>query len=192
MWLNELSQRFPTLLQELRWIGPLVVLCLISIGGCKAKPPGKFETAVLTRAKHKLTVGNAKEKNPLPSDSDNIAAGQEAFSNFCDACHGLDGQSTGVPFADRMSPPVPSLASKEVQSYSDGQLKWIIDNGLSPSGMPGSKGVLTDEEIWSIVIYIRHLPPAGSLGDPPKYSGDDPPTCVSQADQKPTRRSHER
>jgi hypothetical protein len=69
-----------------------------------------------------------------------------------------------------MSPPVPSLASTEVQSYTDGQLKWVIDYGIWPSGMPGSKGTLSDEEIWSIVIFLRHLPPAGSLGEPEMYS----------------------
>jgi mono/diheme cytochrome c family protein len=86
------------------------------------------------------------------------------------ACHGLDGQNTGVPFADRMSPPVPSLTGSDVQSYTDGQLKWIIDYGIWPSGMPGSKGVLSDDEIWSIVLYLRHLPPAGSLGEPEMYT----------------------
>jgi mono/diheme cytochrome c family protein len=82
----------------------------------------------------------------------------------------MDGQNTGVPFADSMSPPVPSLDSSEVQSYTDGQLKWVIDNGIEPSGMPASKGILSDEEIWSAVLFIRHLPPAGSLGDPAMYS----------------------
>ena len=52
----------------------------------------------------------------------------------------------------------------------DGQLKWVIDNGIEPSGMPASKGILSDEEIWSTILFIRHLPPAGSLGDPPIYS----------------------
>jgi mono/diheme cytochrome c family protein len=69
-----------------------------------------------------------------------------------------------------MSPPVPSLASAEVQQYSDGQLKWIIDNGIWPSGMPGSKDMLSNDEIWSIVTFIRHLPKAGSLGEPEMYS----------------------
>ena len=78
-----------------------------------------------------------------------------------------------MPFADAMSPPVPLLTSKQVQSYADGQLKWVIDNGIKPSGMPGAKGILTDMEIWSIVVYLRHLPPAGSLGDPTAYV-DDP------------------
>ena len=76
---------------------------------------------------------------------------------------------------------MPSLASTNVQSYTDGQLKWIIDNGIFPSGMPASKGILTDEEIWSIVVYIRHLPPSGSLGEPAMYSAEegDAPTKES-------------
>jgi mono/diheme cytochrome c family protein len=115
-------------------------------------------------------VRNKAEKNPLRSTSQEIADGKEAFSHYCGACHGLDGQNTGVPFAENMSPPVPSLASLDVQSYTDGQLKWVIDNGIWPSGMPGSKGTLSDDEIWSIVVYLRHLPPAGSLGEPQMYS----------------------
>jgi mono/diheme cytochrome c family protein len=120
-------------------------------------------------AKHRL-IGNKQQKNPLPSTTQTIADGKEAFAHFCIACHGPDGQNTGVPFADRMSPPVPSLASREVQQYTDGQLKEIIDYGIWPSGMPGSKGILSDEEIWSIVAFLRHLPPAGSQGEPEMYS----------------------
>jgi len=120
-------------------------------------------------AKRRL-IGNKGQKNPLPATPQTIADGKEAFSHFCIACHGLDGQNTGVPFADRMSPAVPSLASPEVQEFTDGQLKQIIDYGIWPSGMPGSKGMLSEEEIWSIVSFMRHLPPAGSLGEPEMYS----------------------
>lgn len=124
----------------------------------------------MVETKHRLTVGNRFEKNPLPFTAENFAAGKEAFGHYCIACHGLDGQNTGVPFADHMFPPLPSLASTEVQSYTDGQLKWIIDNGIAPSGMPASKGTLSEDEIWSIVHFLRHLPPAGSLGEPEMYS----------------------
>jgi mono/diheme cytochrome c family protein len=88
------------------------------------------------------------------------------------ACHGLDGQNTGVPFADKMSPPVPSLASARVQAYSDAQIKLIIASGIFPSGMPASKGTLSDEEMWQIVVFLRHLPPPGSLGEPAIYNGN--------------------
>jgi len=146
------------------------VLTSVFVSGCKAKPPAKAEAGMVWSAKHHMFVGNKKQKNPLAATPQVIADGKDAFSHYCVACHGLDGQNTGVPFADRMSPPVPSLASKDVQQYTDGQLKWVIDNGIWPSGMPASKGILSDEEIWSIVVYLRHLPPAGSLGEPEMYS----------------------
>ena len=136
----------------------------------KADPPGRAETIAITWAKHAFLVHNRSQKNPLPDNPATVADGKEAFSHYCVACHGLDGQNTGVPFADRMSPPVPSLAGKDVQTYTDGQLKWIIDYGIWPSGMPGSKNTLSDDEVWSIVLYLRHLPPAGSLGEPEMYT----------------------
>lgn len=142
---------------------------LATLAGCKASPPGKVEHGVMRWTKHTLTVRNKAERNPLSATAENIAAGKEAFTHYCVACHGMDGQNTGVPFADSMSPPVPLLSSSEVQSYSDGQLKWVIDNGIEPSGMPASKGILSDDEIWATVLFIRHLPPAGSLGDPSMY-----------------------
>jgi mono/diheme cytochrome c family protein len=146
------------------------VLVVVYIAGCKADPPGKKETAMMNWAKHHLFVHNKSQKNPIKDNPAAVADGKEAFTHYCVACHGLDGQNTGVPFADRMSPPVPSLAAKEVQAYTDGQLKWIIDYGIWPSGMPGSKTMLSDDEIWSIVLYLRHLPQAGSLGEPEMYS----------------------
>ena len=167
-----------------------LVGCVLFAGGCKATPPGKWEASVIVGAEHKFMVGDKSLKNPYPASAENIASGKEAFSHFCVACHGLDGQNTGVPFADKMSPPVPSLASPDAQAFTDGQLKWIVDYGLSPSGMPGSKGILTDEELWDTVLYIRHLPKAGSLGDPPMYSGED--CAPSSSDDSPAGKPHDR
>ena len=109
---------------------------------------------------------NKTQNNPLNDRAVAVADGKEAFSHYCVACHGLDGQNTGVPFAARMSPPDPSLAGKGVQSYIVGQLKWIVEYGIWPSAMPGSKNMLIEDEAWSIVIYLRHLPQQRSLGEP--------------------------
>jgi mono/diheme cytochrome c family protein len=142
----------------------------MALCGCKATPPRKAEKAVASFAKHHITIGNRRQKNPLQATPAAIADGKDAFSHYCTVCHGMDGQNTGVPFADQMSPPIPSLASDDVQRYTDGQLKWVIDNGIWPSGMPASKGTLSDDEIWSIIIFLRHLPPAGSQGEPEIYT----------------------
>ncbi len=149
----------------------LVCALLLLLTGCEVREPGRFETALASEVKQKITVRGKGDINPLPATLENIRAGRKNFSNYCLVCHGLDGQNTGVPFADRMSPPVPMLTSPTVQSYSDGQLKWVIDRGIFPSGMPASKGILNDDEIWQIVIYLRHLPQKGSLGEPAVYGG---------------------
>jgi mono/diheme cytochrome c family protein len=159
----------------------LCCVAAIILTGCKATPRGKWETAVMTKFKHSITVGGKDTRNPLVDKPENVESGRIAFSHYCAACHGLDGQNTGVPFADRMAPPVPLLSSHEVQSYTDGQLHWVMENGMFPSGMPASKGILNDTELWSIVIYLRQLPAAGSLGEPAMYSGDEnSPACPNQ------------
>src|SRR5580698_4382689 len=154
----------------LRPVSASLLTLLAVVVGCKATPPGKMERGVMTWTKHSVFIRNKSEHNPLQPTEANIASGKEAFTHYCVACHGMDGQNTGVPFADTMSPPIPSLASDDVQRYTDGQLKWILDYGVRPSGMPGSKGTLSDDEIWSIVVYLRHLPPAGSQGTPEIYT----------------------
>jgi mono/diheme cytochrome c family protein len=143
---------------------------VLVLAACKATPPGNLERAVASAVKRRVTVRGASDRSPLAATEDNLRRGQRAFSSYCAACHGLDGQNTGVPFADAMSPPVPRLTAAEVQRYTDGQLHSVIENGLWPSGMPAARGLLNDDEIWEIVQYIRHLPPAGSLGEPAMYT----------------------
>lgn len=141
------------------------------LAGCKATPPNKVETSTINWTKHHITIGGKGDHNPLPATQASIQDGKELFTSYCMVCHGLDGQNTGVPFAKTMSPPVPSLATAEVQSYTDGQLKWIIKYGIYPSGMPASDGEFGDRDMWAIVNYMRHLPKAGSLGEPKVYGG---------------------
>ena len=152
------------------FLSALYFLTLLT--GCQVRTPGSFETKFIEGAKRRITVGGKKDVNPLAATEENIHAGRSNFGAYCMVCHGLDGQNTGVPFADKMSPPVPPLNSAEVQAYTDGQLHSIIQNGISPSGMPASKEIFHDEEIWQLVLYIRHLPPKGSLGEPQVYGGE--------------------
>jgi mono/diheme cytochrome c family protein len=146
------------------------LLCAaLLISGCRVSKPGAVEGEMAREVKHKITIGGKDVRNPLLATPENIKEGQEHFAHHCGICHGLDGQATGVPFAEKMSPPIPSLTSNEVQEYKDGQLKWIIENGINPSGMPSWKGILDDEEMWKVVHFLRHLPPTSSLGIPAVY-----------------------
>jgi mono/diheme cytochrome c family protein len=142
-----------------------ILLLRLSTMNMSAIAPGGMETAAVTRMKY-AHIGGRTDKNPSPDTPGTVKEGAEHFQHHCEVCHGLDGQNTGVPFAMNLAPPVADLASERVQRYTDGQLKWIIENGIRFTGMPGWKGILSDEEAWNIVRYLRHLPPKGSLGAP--------------------------
>jgi mono/diheme cytochrome c family protein len=143
----------------------LAASSLIMLAGCKASAPGSVETRLATEAK-KVTIGGKDVQNPVQDTPAAVAEGKGHFQHHCQICHGLDGHNSGVPFADTMSPEVADLGSKDVQDYTDGQLKWIIDNGIRLTGMPGWKDILEDDEKWKIVRFLRHLPAKGSEGIP--------------------------
>jgi mono/diheme cytochrome c family protein len=149
------------------WIA-LALVSVVMLSSCRAKAPGGAEAALVKEIKQE-TIGGKDWKNPLPDTPENQKAGAEHFQHHCQICHGLDGHNFGVPFADTMSPPVADLGDPSVQAYSDGQLKWIIQNGIRFTGMPGWSGVLGDNEQWAIIRYIRHLPAKSALGPPPVY-----------------------
>jgi mono/diheme cytochrome c family protein len=139
---------------------------------CQAKAPGATEAALVDQLKRR-TIGGRDWTNPVADMPENVKIGAEHFQHHCAVCHGLDGHNTGVPFAGKMSPPVADLAEKGVQEFTDGQLKWIIQNGLRFTGMPGWSGILKDDEMWHVVRYIRHLPAKGSLGIPAVYKEEE-------------------
>ncbi len=138
------------------------VLGMALLAGCSVSAPGSVETSFMSGLKRNLTVGGKKDRNPFPPTAENVAAGRKQFQNYCTSCHGETGRNEGVLFATRVSPPVPRLDSPQVQRYTDGQLKWIIANGISPSGMPAWKGVVDEADMWRIVLYIRTLRPPGA------------------------------
>jgi mono/diheme cytochrome c family protein len=145
-----------------------LAIALLSLISCKASGPNAIEGKIAQEAKE-VTIGGKDWINPTPDNEESRKAGAAHFQHHCQICHGLDGQNTGVPFASKMSPQVADLASQPVQEYKDGQLKWIIENGIRFSGMPAWKGILTDEEMWHMVRFLRHLPQTGSLGAPKMY-----------------------
>jgi len=147
---------------------PALLVGVMLLAACQANRPGDLETLVAREAK-KVALRGKNLKNPVADKAQSIETGREHFQHHCQICHGMDGRNTGVPFAGKMSPPVADLSSKDVQEYSDGQLKVIIENGIRFTGMPSFKDILEENEMWHIVRFIRHLPPAGSAGIPAVY-----------------------
>ena len=99
--------------------------------------PGRFETWAATRAKHQLVERVSRSGIPgRPKDlQSSLVEGDKVFGVDCAACHGIDGHRP-TDAGRWMYPRAADLTSKDVQSYSDRELFWIIKNGMRLSGMP--------------------------------------------------------
>jgi mono/diheme cytochrome c family protein len=122
--------------------------------------PGRFETFVATKAKnwlvhHESRTARLKEPPLTPADLDNA---QMIFGSECSDCHGNDGR-TPTDIGKGLYPRVPDLGSAEVQNWSKPEIFWIIRNGVRLIGMPAFGKQLSDQEIWSLVHYVKSLRP---------------------------------
>ena len=92
--------------------------------------------------------------NPVKSSAASIADGKEAYDKMCASCHGKKGLGDG-PKAKLLETSSGDFSSTGFQAMSDGELFWKTKTGRGE--MPAYKGKLTDEEIWSVVHYMRKL-----------------------------------
>ena len=103
-----------------------------------------------------------KTANPKAGSAAAIKDGEALFQKTakpfaCAICHGAKGDGKGEPDFES-TPPARNFTCKETMSkIKDGQLFWVIKNGSPKTSMPGFKGTLSDDDIWSLVAYIRTL-----------------------------------
>ena len=123
--------------------------------------PGPLETRIANLAKHVVIRQASRRGIPAPpvDTRASIEAGGTHYGLDCGICHGVDGRAQ-TPSGQWMYPRAADLTSERVQSYSDRELFWIINNGIRFTGMPGFGKVETPDNIWGLVNYVRTLPSA--------------------------------
>jgi mono/diheme cytochrome c family protein len=131
-----------------------------------APEPSRYEARLSLKIRHWI-ISREVRKHPvkeIPAGPDTLGSGGMTFNGDCAFCHGQDG-TTPTDVGKAMYPRVPSLASHEVQQWSDAELFWIIRNGNRYTGMGAFAKSLSDEQIWDLVHYVRSL---GSPGTGPQ------------------------
>jgi mono/diheme cytochrome c family protein len=79
------------------------------------------------------------------------------FADHCAICHANDGSGNST-IGQSLYPKPPDLRLPETQELSDGELFWIIENGVRFTGMPAFGGHHgSDQDSWKLVLFIRHL-----------------------------------
>jgi mono/diheme cytochrome c family protein len=121
--------------------------------------PTALEVMMARKARHMALPSSARAlHNPVPASADSLRNGRLHFADHCAICHGNDG-SCDTMMGSGLYPKPPDLRLSETQNLSDGELFWIIENGVRFTGMPAfSSRHSSPEDTWKLVQFIRHLP----------------------------------
>jgi len=109
----------------------------------------------------------AKKANPIPADARSLELGKRLFERDCVSCHGAKGRGDG-PKAGELERKPHSFADASIWDQSDGAFFWKITEGKAP--MPSEKTLMTEEERWHVVNYMRTLAPPEAVPVPPQYA----------------------
>jgi mono/diheme cytochrome c family protein len=132
---------------------------LISSGLSARDNPGAFETR-FARKVHRLAIPSSARNlsNPMQSSPELLVEARRHFADHCASCHGNDGSGM-TEMGQKLNPRVPDMRAAETQNLSDGELYYIIENGVRFTGMPAwGTGGTNDHDTWHLVLFIRHLP----------------------------------
>lgn len=154
MWQAKIRRFYPWQM----FTGLLLALCsATALAGHRNPPPAECPQPRFT--------GMAPDDfysrvNPLEASRANREAGSKLYHQLadpaCGVCHGHEGEGNGR-LAGQFDPRPRNFAcSATIDGIPDGQLFWIIQNGSPGTAMPPFD-YLSEEEIWQLVIYLRHL-----------------------------------
>jgi mono/diheme cytochrome c family protein len=138
-----------------------VAASLLHDGLSARATPTSFEIMVARNARHLAIPSNARlAQNPVLASPEDLRDARLHFADHCAICHANDGGGQTM-IGGGLYPKPPDLRLPETQNLTDGELFWIIENGVRFTGMPafsdgGEHGGTQDS--WKLVHFIRHLP----------------------------------
>ena len=150
----------------------LVILLLILVVGLGAvffyvrgrgfsarSEPGRLEESVARFARRLAIPAAARDRqNPVPRSPEAIRDGLEHFADHCAICHGNDG-SGQTDIGQGLYPKAPDMRLPATQELTEGELFYLIENGIPLTGMPawGTGTPEGEEASWRLVRFTRHL-----------------------------------
>lgn len=120
--------------------------------------PSSVETAMARFARSwSLPSGARESKNPFSSSPQLLQEASRHFADHCASCHGNDGGGD-TEMGRNLYPRAPDMRLPATQQLSDGELYYIIHNGVRWTGMPAWGEPGDDPDSWKLVLFIRHIP----------------------------------
>src|SRR5262249_11704070 len=137
----------------------VVAYSRVRAGGLAADAePGHVESSIASRLVRLAIPAEAgQQRNPFGADRMAWRTAADHYGDHCATCHGNDGRGQ-TQLGRSMYPPAPDFGDASVQRLSDGELFYIIQNGVRWTGMPAWKREHSSDETWRLVSFIRAVP----------------------------------
>jgi mono/diheme cytochrome c family protein len=147
-----------------------ILAALAAIGyarstGLKGLPaPGPVETRVArTIRSFAIPAADRARRMPAGQTQESLYLGMEHYAKYCALCHANNGGGgEKTPLGNGLYPKPTDLRAAPTQELTDGELFYIIDNGVRFTGMPafgiGRSTPAGDKQLWELVQFVRHLP----------------------------------
>ena len=124
--------------------------------------PSQLEIVLARTMRNMAMPSNVKqEMNPWAAKAtpEVLGAARAHWADHCTTCHANDG-SGNTEIGQNLYPKAPDMRLPATQNLTDGELYYVIRNGIRLTGMPawGDPDLQQDDESWQLVLFIRHLP----------------------------------
>jgi mono/diheme cytochrome c family protein len=141
-------------------VGAAGLWYFVNSGVSAKEQPGRIEEFLAGGVRNMAISRRAGSlTNPIEYSGEIIAEGRAHFADHCATCHANDG-SGDTSMGRGMWPKPPDMRLARTQNLTDGELFWIIENGVRFTGMPAWSTGTADGETasWHLVHFIRRLP----------------------------------
>lgn len=121
--------------------------------------PGRLETWMAhTSLDATLRRDAPKGQNPVELTEQNLINGVHLFAQNCAVCHGsAKGDASSSPIAKGLYPKPPQFATEGVEDDPEGDSFWKIKHGIRLTAMPSFGYTLSDREIWTLALFLKHM-----------------------------------
>ncbi len=140
--------------------GGLVYLKTGANGFSARAQPGVIERFAARQVRAMALPAGVKDRtNPVANSPEILREALAHWADHCAACHSNNG-SGDAEMGKHMYPPAPDMRQAGTQNLTDGELFYIIQNGIRLTGMPawGNGSRHDEQDSWKLVRFIRHLP----------------------------------
>jgi len=139
-------------------IGAFTFLKVAAQGFSARAEPTAIEKFVARTARRVAVPSEVKSmQNPVPNTPEVMAEARAHWADHCATCHANNG-SGDVEMGRNMYPRAPDMRQPATQNLTDGELFFIIENGIRLTGMPAWGTPRHEQDSWKLVRFIRHLP----------------------------------